>query len=270
VQEGEGGVGVSPAEKPMQIRILGCHGGELLDLKTTCVQVGERLLFDAGALVSNLTIDQQVEIDDIVVSHSHLDHIKDLAMMADVVAGRRRRPVRIHGSPKTIEAIRKFFFNDRLWPDFTRIPSRKNPTFDLKVFKPGREFEVGGVSVLAVPVTHTVESMGFVVKGDSGAFAMSGDTGPTTLFWKELNRTENLRFAMVELSFPDEQIEVARVSGHMTPKRLAADLKKLKRRDLPVFLYHFKPAFARTLHEQIRRVGRDELYPLSPGDTFTF
>ncbi|MBI5526505.1 MAG: 3',5'-cyclic-nucleotide phosphodiesterase [Deltaproteobacteria bacterium] len=254
----------------MQIRVLDCHGGELLDLKTTCVQVGERLLIDAGALVSNLTIDQQVEIDDIVVSHSHFDHIKDLAMMADVVAGRRRRPVTIHGSPRTIEAIRKFFFNDRLWPDFTRIPSRKNPTFALKVFRPGHAFEVAGLSVLPVPVAHPVESMGFIVKGRSGAFAMSGDTGPTTRFWKELNRTENLRFAMVELSFPDEQIEVAKISGHMTPRRLGAELRKLERRDIPVFLYHFKPAFARALRAQLHRVGRAEIYPLSPGDTFTF
>lgn len=254
----------------MQIKVLGCHGGELLDLKTTCVQVGERLLLDAGSIVSNLTIDRQVEIDDVVVSHSHFDHIKDLAMLADVVAGRRRTPVRIHGSPRTIDAIRRFFFNDRLWPDFTRIPSRKNPTFSFHVFKAGREFEVGGLRVLPVPVTHTVESMGFIIRGESGSFAFSGDTGPTDRFWIEANRAADLRFAMVELSFPDEQLEVAKLSAHMTPRRLKSELRKFRRDDTPVFLYHFKPAYARALREQLRRVDRPEVYPLSPGDTFTF
>jgi hypothetical protein len=35
-------------------------------------------------------------------------------------------------------------------------------------------------------------------------------------------------------------------------------------------LYHFKPAYLRTLKEQLPRVERDDLFPLSPGDTFTF
>ena len=254
----------------LAINILGCHGGELLDYKTTCIQVGERLLFDAGSIVSNLTIDRQVEIDDIVVSHSHLDHIKDLAMMGDLITGRRRRPVRIHGSPKTIEALKRHFFNDRLWPDLTRIPSRRAPTYTLHPFKPGVEFTLGELTILPVPVVHPVESMGFIVKSARGAFALSGDTGPTRRFWQEVNRTRDLRFVMVELSFPDEQLAIAKISGHLTPKRLAGELKKMTVTGVPVMLYHFKPAYARALHEQLSRIEHDDLHPLSPGDSFTF
>ena len=252
------------------VKVLGCHGGELLDCKTTCLQVGERVLFDAGSIASRLTIDQQVEIDDIVVSHSHLDHIKDLAMMADVIAGRRREPVRIHGSPRTIEAIRRHFFNNRLWPDFTRIPSRKHPTYTFHPFTPGRTLAIGELSILPVPVSHTVESMGFIVKTPRGAFAFSGDTGPTTRFWKEVNRVKDLRFLMVELSFPDEQLEIAKISGHLTPGRLAVELRKLAVTGVPVMLYHFKPAYLRALLDQLPRVEHDDLFPLSSGDSFTF
>ena len=254
----------------LPITILGCHGGELLDCKTTCLKAGDRLLFDAGSIVSHLTIDQQVEIDDVVISHSHFDHIKDLAMMADLIAGRRRRPVRIHGAPKTIAALKRHFFNDVLWPDFTRIPSRRAPTFTLHPFTPGRAFTIGELSILPVPVAHTVESMGFVVRSPRGAFAFSGDTGPTTRFWKEVNRTADLRFVMVELSFPDEQLEVAKLSQHLTPGRLAVELRKMTVTGVPVMLYHFKPAFAKTLRDQIRGIDHDDLFPLSPGDSFTF
>lgn len=252
------------------VKVLGCHGGELLDCRTTCLQVGERLLVDAGSIVSRLTIDQQVEIDDIVVSHSHLDHVKDLAMMGDIIAGRRKKPVRIHGSPKTIDAIKRHLFNRRLWPDFTRIPSAKNPVFTLHAFTPGRELAIGGVTFLPVPVAHPVESMGFIVKCPRGSFAISGDTGPTTRFWKEVNRTRDLRFMMVELSFPDEHLAIATISGHLTPGRLAVELEKVTVTGVPVMLYHFKPAHMGALKAQLPRIGRDDLFPLSTDDTFTF
>ena len=94
-------------------------------------------------------------------------------------------------------------FNNALWPDFTTIPSSKNPVFKIKPFKAGSSFKVGKYDVRTVPVTHPVESCGFVVSNGKTAVAMSGDTGPTDKLWDLLNATKNLKAVLLEASFPN-------------------------------------------------------------------
>ena len=38
-----------------------------------------------------------------------------------------REPVQVHALPATIEALRTHIFNGVIWPDFTRLPTRRHP-----------------------------------------------------------------------------------------------------------------------------------------------
>ena len=119
-------------DAPVRIRVLGASGGELRGHGSTCFLVDGRLALDAGALTSRLDLAELDRVDHVLVTHAHLDHVKDVPLLADLMVGRRRRPVTVHASPGATETLRRSLFNGRLWPDFTRIPSARSPVVRLE------------------------------------------------------------------------------------------------------------------------------------------
>jgi cAMP phosphodiesterase len=249
----------------VKLKVLGCHGGELPHCRTTCFLVDDTVALDAGALTSTLTLDQLIKVDHIVVSHSHFDHVKDIPLLADLIVGRRKTPVTIWASRECAKTLRENLFNNALWPDFTQIPNKKNPVMQLKSFRVGETFKVGKYTVNSVPVTHPVESCGFVLSNGKSALAMSGDTGPTDKLWKLLNKTKNLKAVLLETSFPNSMQYLADLSGHLTPQTLESELTKFKRNGAEVLLYHLKPAFVRQLKAEVAQLPVEVL---ELGDTF--
>ena len=250
----------------MRIQVLGSSGGELLGHGSTCFLVDGRLALDAGALTSRLGLDELDRVDHVLVTHAHLDHVKDVPLLADLMVGRRRRPVTVHASKGATATLRRSLFNGRLWPDFTRIPSAHRPVVRLETFPYGDPFRIGPYAVTAVKVRHTVESSGFVVRRGASSFAISGDTGPTTAFWRLVSRAPGLRAILVELSFPSRMQRLADRSGHLTPRTLVGELAKVERDPVPVYLYHLKPAFMAELKAEVAALGLRGVTVLEGGD----
>ncbi|MGQ0504439.1 MAG: MBL fold metallo-hydrolase [Myxococcaceae bacterium] len=251
----------------MKLQVLGCHGGELPKCRTTCFLIDGVLALDAGALTGTLSLDELCKVDDVVVSHSHFDHVKDLPLMADLIVGRREKPVTIHASKECTKTLRENMFNNSLWPDFTQIPTKKNPVLEIRSFKAGSTFQVGKYKIQSILVSHPVESCGFIVTNGSSSVAMSGDTGPTEQLWKVLNKTPNLKAVLLETSFPNKLQQLADVSGHLTPQTLQGELAKFERNGANVFLYHLKPAFVPQLKKELADLPVEVL---ELGDTFEF
>jgi cAMP phosphodiesterase len=254
----------------VKLRVLGCSGGELPKHRTTCFLLDEKLAVDAGALTGTLSLEELLKVDDILLTHSHFDHVKDVPLLADLIVGRRRRPVRIHASRECAETLLKSIFNDALWPDFTRIPSRRNPVLSIKQFDGNRPFKIGTFTVNPVPVRHPVESMGFVITNGESSIAVSGDTGPTTQFWRQVNETPNIKALLVEMSFPNKLQQLADVSGHLTPKTLALELTKVRRNGFPVLLYHLKPAYMTELRRDLAALRLRNVRILTQGEELKF
>lgn len=223
------------------------------------------LALDAGALTGTLSLEQLCRVDHILLSHSHFDHVKDLPLLADLIVGRRDTPVTVWGSKECIQALRENMFNNALWPDFTQIPTRKNPVIQLKAFKAGATFKLDRYTVQTVPVSHPVESCGFVISNGSSALGMSGDTGPTDKLWKLFNKTKNLKAVLLETSFPNKLQQLADISGHLTPQTLETELMKFERNGAHVFLYHLKPAFVTQLKKELNGMP---VKVLELGETF--
>jgi len=254
----------------VKFTVLGCSGGELPRHRTTCFLVDGRLAIDAGALTQGLELEALLEVDDILLTHSHFDHVKDVPLLADLLVGRRKTPVRVHASPECARALREDVFNDRLWPDFTRIPDERHPVISIREFDPRRPFRIGPYYIRPVPVVHPVESMGYIVSDGRASFAISGDTGPTDRFWERVNAEKKLSAVLVELSFPNALQELADVSGHLTPRTLQAELAKLTRNGYPVLLYHLKPAYAAELKREVGALKLPDTRVLKVGDKFKF
>jgi 3',5'-cyclic-nucleotide phosphodiesterase len=227
------------------------------------------LAIDAGSLTSGLEVKDQAKLKAVLVSHAHLDHIRDLATLADNRCQMKCEPLVIAGTRDTIRTLRKHFFNSHLWPDFAVIPSTDQPTIQYLELKPERIVEIGGYKVRAVPVDHTIETSSFIVEGKDGSVGYSGDTGPTERMWEVLNEQKDLRALLMEVSFPNREQKLATVSGHHTPKTMAVDLKKYKNvKDLPTLLYHIKPVFQTEVEKECAALKGLNLQVLQLRDHF--
>lgn len=101
------------------------------------------------------------------------------------------------------------------------------------------------------------------------AIAYSGDTGPTDRFWRVLSETEDLKALLMEVSFPDEQHALARVSGHHTPETLAVDIAKLDGKPgLPILLFHIKPVFEAAVEKQLSVFRAENIELCRLGDQY--
>ena len=65
----------------MQLRVLGCHGGETPKHRTSSFLLGDEVAIDAGAITSMLSLDEQTRIRSVLISHPHMDHVRDLATL---------------------------------------------------------------------------------------------------------------------------------------------------------------------------------------------
>lgn len=243
----------------MQLRVLGCHGGETPKHRTSSFLVGDTVAIDAGAITSALSLDEQERIRSVLVSHPHMDHVRDLATLADNRCQQGGSTLDIVGIPATIEALRKHFFNDVIWPDFTRIDAKDGPTVRFVEAQPNESTSVDGYEVIPVLVNHTVDTSAFIIRHNATSIVYGGDTGPTEELWRQVNALDDLQALMMEVSFPDGEAELARQSLHLTPRTLASELDKLERRpELPILLYHIKPTFeAQVLKELAHLRGRN-------------
>ena len=252
----------------MDLKVLGCHGGETPKHRTSSFLVDDVLGIDAGAITGALSLAEQQKIEHILVSHPHMDHIRDLATIADNRCQQGGPTLEIVGIPDTIANLKKHFFNDKLWPDFSRIPTPQGPTIAFREILPEKTERVGKHDVTAVLVNHTIDTAGFVVEGKQGAIAYSGDTGPTERFWEVLEAHPDLRALLMEVSFPNDQDRLAEVSGHHTPQTLARELEKLPDPELPIFLYHIKPVFQRKVEKELAKIRQRNLTILQLDDHF--
>jgi len=249
----------------MEIKVLGAYGGEGPGLRSSCLLINNRIALDAGALTSGLSLSDQLKVNAILVSHTHLDHIQDLGFIADNVFGKRKEPIRILALAKSLQIIQKHIMNNRVWPDFSKIPSPENPVLVYQSLKIGEEIKIEGLSVRPIPVNHPVPSAAFIVSDGKSTFIYTGDSGATERLWKEANKTNGLRLVVIEVSFPNRLQSLAELTGHLTPKMAEAELKKLELQGYQARAFHLKPNYLAELKRELVRT-KPRIIPLEQGE----
>jgi cAMP phosphodiesterase len=251
------------------IKAGGCYGSELPGYHSAGFLVNGRVLLEGGTVTSTFTMDEQLAITDVLVSHTHLDHIKELAFLADNRAGRSARPFVVTGVRPIVEGVRRGLFNDRLWPDFSRIPSRTKPTVAYRVIAPGRYARVGGLDVKPVAVEHAADATGYILREPGVSVVYTGDTGPTRAIWKAARALPDLKAVIVEASFPNGMEDVAIASGHLTPALLDEQLDLLGRPEVAVYVVHMKPLYLEQILAELRGAMRHQVQTVHQGRTYT-
>ncbi|MDB5818266.1 MAG: 3,5-cyclic-nucleotide phosphodiesterase [Rhizobacter sp.] len=235
----------------MKLRVLGCSGAIAAGCRTTAFLLDDDVLVDAGTGVGDLTIDELARIDHIFVTHSHLDHVLGIGLLADTVlrvrAADGRPPIEVHALAETIAALRTHIFNGVIWPDFTRLPTAQAPVLRLVevdvgqvVVLPARRDAIDGSRHFEIlSAVHSVPAVGIAAKGETGWWVFTGDTGPNAALWARL-ATMPVAHLVIETAFADDEEALAKLSQHLHPAALAHELKQLGG-SIDVHITHIKP-----------------------------
>ncbi len=246
----------------MHIRVLGCSGSIAAGNRTTSFLLDDDVLIDAGTGVGDLTLEQMARIDHIFVSHSHLDHVLAIGLLADSVTRVRhaggRPAVVVHALEATLAALRAHIFNGVIWPDFTRLPSPESPVLALAPIAVGEVVTLGRRRIEVLPASHTVPAVGYAVSNlepghDPGAWVFTGDTGPNAALWARL-ATLRVSSLVIETAFRDDEHELARISRHLCPRELARELAQYAG-NAQVYITHIKPGEVDAVMSEIAAQG---------------
>jgi len=251
----------------MKIKVLGGFGSELACCNLTGFLVNDCIMLDAGTISTVLDVEEQAAITHVVLSHAHLDHTKGIPFMADNIIGKISAPVQIAAIGEVLETLSEHLLNNKLWPDFTRIPTADNPVLKYRKLALGRESKLcDGLTIKPVRVHHTVPTTGFIIKEGKKAVVYSGDTRATDNIWKAATLLgKDLKAVFIEASFPNRMQGLADLSGHLTPQGVGAEIKKIKGYKGPVYVYHVKSQYMMDIEREIEALDRKDIIVIRDG-----
>jgi ribonuclease BN (tRNA processing enzyme) len=247
----------------MRLTVLGCSGGIGGGRQTTCYQIDDDTLLDAGTGITTLELEQMARIDQVLITHSHLDHVLGLPLLLDAIGDMREKPIVVYALPEVLAILDQHLFNWKLWPDFRKIPSPEHPWLKFHPVALGSTINLNGREFTPLPVDHVVPACAWKIKSPkNGSLVFSGDTTSNEAFIHALNHIADLQHVIIETSFENDLKDIAIASKHYWPNMLARDLARLSR--MPqIWITHLKPGNEDAIMDELRQVVPDcNLHPL--------
>ncbi len=235
------------------ITILGAYGTKSKGYGTSAFLLNKKNVIDAGNLLEPLNI-ESIDIENVWVTHSHLDHIIDIAYILDNYFNLRKKSLNIIGLPETIKAIRENFLNDTIWPDFSKIKLTQSDAMAVNYTEVelGKEYAIGeNESIRAFATDHTVASCGYVYTRDNSAVLITADTYSLDSLKEEVAKDAQIKTIVVECSFPNELVNLAEESKHLTSQLLFKQLDSLKNENFSLYINHIKPSFYKRIVDEV-------------------
>ncbi len=255
------------------IKILGAYGTKAKGFGTSSFMLNPRTVIDAGNLLDALAEDS-LHVENIYLTHSHLDHISDIAYIIDNYFCQREKTLNIIGLPQTIQAIKEHFLNDIIWPDFSKICLENSKKMAVKYheIKLNEEYALDEQSkLIPIETDHTVPSCGYIYKIKNRGVLITADTYSLKNIVDTLDNDTQIKSLVVECSFVSSMQTLAKSSKHLTPKLLFQALKTLKRNDITLYINHVKPLFLEKITQEIEEFrGKFQPIILKDGDFITF
>ena len=237
------------------IKFLGVGGSRKNAQGSTCVQVADHIVIDAGNIINGLG-EEAYKVEHIFLTHSHLDHIVDIAFLVDNIYSHLKKPIKIYGLEETLKALEVHLFNDTIWPDFKHISLSHSAqkALEFVVLEPYETYSFEDVTLKPIPVSHTVPTCAYVIKKKDFSTLFATDTYITRSMWETMDLDDSIDSLIVDVSFPSRMEKLSYESKHLTPKLLKEELEKANR-DFDVFITHIKPAFKKEVMDELRAYG---------------
>ena len=240
----------------MEIKVLGAHNCESDKVRLVSFLIDDVLAIDAGALSSSLSFKAQQKIKAILLTHAHFDHIRDIPVLG-MSALLHETTINVYATQAVREALATHILNGRIYANFMEKPEN-NPIIKFTVIEPGKAVRIAGYSVLAVPVNHSVPTVGYQITSPEGKkFFYTGDTGPDlTGCWRLVSPD----LLITEVTAPNRYEAFELKSLHLTPSLLKPELiafRKLKGYLPPVITVHMNPRQEKEVAEETALLAKE-------------
>lgn len=256
-------------QRGFRCRVLGHTAGACRGHPSMAALLDESTLLDAGTGASALYETEMQRIDSLLLTHSHLDHIVMLGFLAD--ARSEYGGLDIYCLEATARSVRENIFNGTVWPKMHEIIVDGKPIIRFHPLTPFEQFNINGRAFTPLPAEHTIDTLGFCMHSSSASFVWFSDFGGADdAVFDYINKLDDLKYLVIETSFPNEKQELADVSKHLTPQTLKQTVDRLTQKDLEIFIGHVKPASAIPIHSQVIRLNDTRLGFLQPSQLFIF
>jgi len=238
----------------MIIRFLGTHNAESKNTRLVSFLIDDVLAVDAGSLVSELTFPEQKKIKAILLSHGHYDHIRAVPAFAFNNADRTTKVV---ATQKTLEILSSHLIDGVVYPEFTSDASfLQKAALQLVPLEPFKPRNIEGYKVMAVPVQHNLDGVGFEITSDDKTLFYTGDTGPgLSSVWVNISP----QLIITDLTWPNSLASAAKDAGHLCPEMLKEELIEFRRVNnyVPrVIVIHLSPQYEPEIEGEIGGIAR--------------
>jgi len=240
----------------MEIRVLGAHSLESSQTSLVSLLVDGVLALDAGSLTSGLLLEEQRGVRAILLTHYHLDHIRDVATIG-LSTAYSPEPIEVCAPQVVLDVLAEHLINGKLYPNFQQWPP-DSPTLRFRTLLPHKFCQIIGYEVLPLPVNHKVPTVGYQVKDRQGKSLFY--TGDTSRGLSRCWQTVSPQLLIIEVSGSNSLEERMSASGHLTPEGLRQELLEFRklRGYLPeVLAIHFIPMLEEQVKAELSQVAQE-------------
>jgi phosphoribosyl 1,2-cyclic phosphodiesterase len=242
----------------VEIQILGAHQLELKGTRLTSLLIDGALVVDAGGLTSALSLPEQKKIKTVLLTHHHFDHTRDLVTLAANAGYYWRGQLVVYALRYTLDIVTTCLLDGKMYTNFLEYPSKEKPTLILEAIEPYSRKTIDGYDVLAVPVKHSVPTVGYQITSSDGKslFYTSDTTVGISDCWQHISP----QLLIAEVIGPNKYGDWLKKAGHLCAELLKEELAQFRQLKgyLPrVIVIHIGNLFEQEIKEEIAQVAQE-------------
>ncbi|MCL2679577.1 MAG: MBL fold metallo-hydrolase [Dehalococcoidia bacterium] len=235
----------------MKLHFLGAHNSETNSAGLMCLLLDKTVALDAGSLTAKFSIEQQMALKAVLITHPHYDHFRDVPMLS-MNLFLNGGSVKLYGVQAVYDTLCRHILNGSVYSDFFG-----KGVISFQALEPLKSIQLEGFEITPVPVRHSVPAVGFYVTQGGKSFFYTGDTGPGLA---ECWRSVAPELLIIEVTADNSYTGFCRESGHLTPALLMEELVSFRqiRGYLPrVLAVHMNPAMEARIAAELEEVADD-------------
>jgi phosphoribosyl 1,2-cyclic phosphodiesterase len=242
----------------VEIQILGAHQLELKGARLTCLLIDGTLAIDAGGLTSALSLPEQKKIKTVLLTHHHFDHSRDLVTLAANAGYYWQGQLEVYALRYTLDIVTNCLLDGKMYANFLEYPSKEKPTLILEAIEPYGRKTIAGYDVLAVPVKHSVPTVGYQITSSDGKslFYTSDTTVGISDCWQHVSP----QLLITEVAGPNKYGDWLKKAGHLCAGFLREELiqfRQLKGYLPRVIVIHIGNPYEQEIKEEVAQVAQE-------------